>query len=60
MTKKEFKKQEFEKGMIVAYKGATYNIIGVSFAEYLLWLDCDIWVRCENVRLLTVSNDILQ
>ena len=60
MTKKEFKKQRFEKGMIVSYKGATYNIIGVNFEECLLWLDCDIWVRCESVRLLTVSNYILQ
>ena len=51
MTKKEFKKQRFEKGMIVSYKGATYNIIGVNFEECLLWLDCDIWVRCESAKL---------
>lgn len=59
MTKKEFDKANFKKGMKAIYGSYTYRITGCHYLEYLLELtddenDC-IWVRCENVELMEMK-----
>lgn len=59
MTREEFNKTKFGKGMKASYEdGVVYNVLSVNFTEGLLGLidtDCfdDVfWVRCENVDLV--------
>lgn len=56
MTKKEFDRANFKKGMKAIYRSYTYQITDCHYLEYLLELKDDekdyIWVRCENVELV--------
>ena len=56
MTKKEFDKANFKKGMKAIYRSYTYRITACDFTEYLFELKNDeeeyIWVRCENVEVI--------
>jgi hypothetical protein len=57
MTLEEYDKQAWTAHMRAEYKGNIYDIAAANFPEYLLALDDGtddyIWVRCENIKLVT-------
>lgn len=67
MTKEEFLRTRFAKGMRVKYRESIYDVVSVDFEECLIGMDAGTqecgccgeetvavsWVRCENCDLIT-------
>ena len=58
MTVDEFNGTKWKLGMTAVYHNWKYNVVATNFAECLVALsgsttDGAIWVRCENIELIT-------
>lgn len=67
MTKEEFLRTRFAKGMRVKYRGSIHDVVSVDFEECPIGIDAGTqecvccgaeivavnWVRCENCDLIT-------
>ena len=58
MTKQEFDKTQFSKGMMVRFEGEEHELIGIWFDEYLLGIQSEnplnglLWLDCSHFEVI--------